>query len=134
MLFCSVFFIVPSSNVSAANYNTDDIAVINNIIDTNGLTLDKSPTDGSTILKGWMSIIIWTSDDTTEKRVTKINVPVSNMTGAMNLSGFTSLKELDCQSNSLTSLDVSSCTPLLKYFTVPTTSCLALIYGEYYDL
>ena len=110
MLFCSVFLIVPSSNVSAANYNTDDIAVINNIIDTNGLTLDKSPTDGSTILKGWMSIIIWTSDDTTEKRVTKINVPVSNMTGAMNLSGLTSLKELVSQSNSVENCDFTALT------------------------
>jgi len=110
VLFCSVFLIVPSSNVSAANYNTDDIAVINNIIDTNGLTLDKSPTDGSTILKGWMSIIIWTSDDTTEKRVTKINVPVSNMTGAMNLSGLTSLKELVSQSNSVENCDFTALT------------------------
>ena len=100
--------------VASDNYNTDDIAVINAIIDKNHLGWDKAPSNGSSIPASWTFAqiggvsggVIW-SGDTTNKRIIELRLSRSGLTGALSLSGLSSLQEFWCYDNDLTSLDVS---------------------------
>ena len=89
------------------DYNVGDIAVINGIIDNNGLTSwTKAPIDGSSVPSGWSPAVKW-STDPTNKRVKELNLYYKGLTGDLNLSGLASLTTLDCGDNYLTSLDVT---------------------------
>ena len=54
--------------------------------------------------------ITW--NDANPKRVKYINFWNNNLTGKLDVSGFTALELLDCDYNQLTQLDVSGCTAL----------------------
>ncbi|MDR2496585.1 MAG: hypothetical protein LBD21_05610 [Tannerellaceae bacterium] len=45
-------------------YNTGDIAVINNIIDKNGLKLTKAATNGYSVPTDWTNIVSWSTGQT----------------------------------------------------------------------
>jgi len=97
-------------------YNPGDIAVINAIIDNNGLKWTKAPADGSSVPNDWWSGfegilyygVNW-SNDSTNKQIIEIRCPNRDLTGNLDLRGLNALEILDCYSNQLTKLDVSSC-------------------------
>jgi len=95
----------------ASVYYYGDIAVMNAIIDNNGLRWPKAPSDGSSIPEEWMVAttggvqrgVVW-SGDAMNKRITRLGLPQLNLSGTLNLSGLTSLRILNCYGNSLTSV------------------------------
>ena len=89
---------------AAPVYNPGDIAVINAIIDNNGLNWTKAPEDGSAIPVGWTGII-W-SDDPIDKRITRLDLYANGLSGEVDVSGLTEMEWLDCGCNELTMLDV----------------------------
>jgi len=92
-------------------YNPGDIAVINKMIDDNGLNWPKAPADGSSVPKRWDSwdevLIIW-SDDVSDKRVIEMSIYLK---GGVNLKGLDFLKSFDCEGR-LDVLDISKNTKL----------------------
>ena len=106
LAFALTAFTAPAT---AQKYNAGDIAVINSIINTNGLKwTPANPADGSVVPEGWTGVT-W-SADATNKRITKLNVYSKGLTGALDVSDLTALVRLICESNQLTSLDVSNLT------------------------
>jgi len=94
-------------------YNPGDIAVINAIIDNNGLQWTKAdPADGSYVPDDWTySIqsgqgIRWTNDEF-NKRIQMLYINQQSLYGSLNVSELTNLFILMCQDNNLTSLDAS---------------------------
>ena len=90
---------------AAGDYNAGDIAVINGIIDNNGLAWTKASADGDTIPADWTGVT-W-SGAATDKRIVQLQVQSKNLTGVLDVSGLDSLTTLYCYDNLLTSLDVS---------------------------
>ena len=91
------------------DYSAGDVAVINAIIDNNGLGWTKDapdswPTSGA-------QYVVWSSV-ATDKRITRLYINNCGLTGALDVSGLTSLAELYCSSNNLDTLDVSGLTGL----------------------
>ncbi|WP_270810237.1 leucine-rich repeat domain-containing protein [Hungatella effluvii] len=90
-----------SSDPNDANkdgYHDGDVAVINAMIDSNGLSATKD--DPAT----W-DFATW--DSSSPKRITVLNLYNKSLTGTLGVSGLTSLTELNCTFNELTALDVS---------------------------
>ena len=108
-LLCGIAIFAASfaaMNGQAQTYNVGDIAVINNIIDSNGLNWTKAnPADGSYIPADWTDCE-WT-DDAANKRIISLNVSEYNLIGLLDVSGLENLKELYCGYNKLTALNVS---------------------------
>jgi len=121
--------------VSAQTYNTGDIAVINAIINNNGLGWTvQIPADGSAVDASWTGVT-W-SADATNKRITalalsnvglngtldvsglaaleRLNCNLNSLTGTLDVSGLTALWDLDCANNSLTGLNISGLTNLSR--------------------
>jgi len=120
MLLCVIaIFAASFTATNAQTYYSGDVAVINAIIENNGLNLPKAnPADGSTIPNEWKSdieggpIIFWSSE-TENKRITGLDVGSDYpLTGALDVSGLTALEWLDCRYSQLTSLNVSGLTAL----------------------
>lgn len=106
-----------SSDVDGdAQYNVQDIAVINSMLSNNwpeGTRPELAPEDGSSVPDSW-TFATW-SDSADGKRITTLNLAERGLTGDLNVSGLTTLEILDCSLNkSLTSLDASGCTSLTK--------------------
>ena len=104
-----------------AIYNPGDIAVINAMIDNNGLKWTKAPADGSSVPADWAIIldgmdiksgVAWL-DDAINKRIIGLSVPNQSLTGDLDVSSLTYLQYLYCYQNQLTSLDVSGLTGLI---------------------
>ncbi len=113
LLAISLSFVLFPSTAFAANYHTGDIAVINSIIDNNGLDLPKAPEpiDGSTYPPEWDDIILeW--DNSAPKRVIKLYLWEKNLTGDLDVSGLSELQYLGCGDNGLDGLNVSDLTNL----------------------
>jgi len=91
-------------------YNTGDIAVINAMIDNNGLSYPKAPEDGSSVPDKWNKVK-W-SDVSENKRIIKFDVYSKGLTGSLDLSGLDELKDLGFQNNKITALDVGENTRL----------------------
>ena len=89
---------------AAGNYHAGDVAVINSIIENNGLTWAPNSPDS------WPKVE-W--DNASPKRIRELSIPFLSLTGALNVSGLTLLIKLDCSGNYLTSLDVSGLTSLI---------------------
>jgi len=87
-----------SGDINKDGYYDDDVAVINAIIDSNGLSATKD--DPAT----W-DFATW--DSSSPKRITVLNLYNKSLTGTLGVSGLTSLTELNCTFNELTALDVS---------------------------
>ena len=92
---------------TAGDFNTGDIAVINAIIDNNGLGWTKdNVADGDTIPVDWTGVI-WSADNT-NKRITSLNIGNKNLTGTLDVSGLSALTDLACNDNQLTALNISA--------------------------
>ena len=107
-MVCVALTLMSTTALAApGDYNTGDIAVINDIIDNNNLSWTKaSPADGSYAPSDWVGVI-WSSD-ATNKRIAELYIRSSNLEGDLDVSGLSALKQLECGRNDLTSLDVSS--------------------------
>jgi len=118
MLLC----LFPLTTAAAVgDYNPGDIAVINAIIENNGLDWPPCPyTDGDlSPAPTWMSSNWWRvewSKDATDKRIVYLNINNLNLTGALNLSGLTGLESLYCRFNDLTELDLTDLTSLRELY------------------
>ena len=99
---------------AAGDYNQGDINVINGMIDGNGLSWIKAPDNGETVDATWMSTnwpgVSWSA--VPDARITVLNVSNKALTGPLNVTALTSLTELNCQNNRLTSLNVSGMSAL----------------------
>ena len=103
------------SGAVGAIYHPGDIAVMNAMIDNNGLQWTKAPTDGSSVPGDWTYWniqgvgefgVIW-SNEATNKRITQLYLSNQSLTGELNVTGLTELTFLWCFTNYLTSLDAS---------------------------
>ena len=83
-------------------YHDGDVAVINAIIENNGLSADKDDPAGW----GTSDIVTWNSE--APKRIIELSLGDGNLEGALNLSGLTALTTLECYRNNLTELDVTN--------------------------
>ncbi|MCL1932332.1 MAG: leucine-rich repeat domain-containing protein [Candidatus Azobacteroides sp.] len=100
----------------AQTYNSGDIAVINNIIDNNGLQWTKAdPADGSSVPDDWTGIY-WSYDVDNNKRITGLYISNQSLTGMLNLSELTGLKYLDVSYNNGISWNLSGCTDLQTFY------------------
>ena len=115
LLAAAAFAFVPNGDAddgnavgAAGEYNAGDVAVINSMIDNNGLAWTKAPADGSSVPDDWVGVS-WTG---TPKRIYSIILNNQGMTGAMVISDCTALFDFDLAFNGLTSLTVSGCTAL----------------------
>ena len=95
---------------AAGDYNASDVAVINAIIDDNGLGWTLAPADGSSIPSDWTGVE-W-STAATGKRVVELDLYFEGLSGKLDVSGLTDLEYLNCNINGLTALDVSKNTKL----------------------
>lgn len=93
--------------LAASDYDPEAVTVINRLIDNNGLKAAKNDPDN------W-SFATW--DTSVPKKLTVLDVSLSNLSGVVDISGLTSLTELYCDNNSLTKLDVSGCAALEALF------------------
>ena len=128
-----MFLTVPVLAQTPGIYNAGDVAVINDMIDNNGLQWTKAdPADGSYISDGWIGAH-W-SDEETGKRIVILDIVNQSLTGDLDVSKLTGLQELLCSSwiimenssdplppyselnneqlNRLTSLNASGCSNL----------------------
>ncbi|MDR2971066.1 MAG: T9SS type A sorting domain-containing protein [Bacteroidales bacterium] len=91
-------------------YNTGDIAVINAVIDNNGLAWEKAPEDGSSVPADWApdfySGVEWTTD-ATNKRIVTFSPYEKDLTGTLNVSGLSNLEILNCAINNLTAINIA---------------------------
>ena len=96
------------------DYDTGDIAVINDMILNNGLGWATADTNGSATagdLTTWTGVT-WVYDGTKE-RIFSLNLRGEGLTGTLTVSGLTALWYLDCSLNQLTGLELSGC-PILE--------------------
>ena len=94
-------------------YDSGDIAVIEGMIDNNGLMWPTAPADanGSWFSSDWPHVV-WDGLYPVS-RITALYVYNEGLTGTLDVSGLTMLRLLYCYDNSLTSLDVSGLTVLV---------------------
>jgi len=93
-------------------YNPGDIAVINTMIDNNGLDWPKAdPADGTYMPEEWESHISW-SWEGIQMRIHGLNIGYMNIAGPLDVSGLAALQWLYCFGNQLTGLHLSGLTEL----------------------
>ena len=107
-----LFALLPATALADPTYHTGDIAVINNMIDNNGLHTDKAPENGSSVPNEWNYFVTWDVDSGTPYRVKELLIDGMNLSGALDARGLTNLQELDCCMNQLSSLNVRGLTNL----------------------
>ncbi|MDR2533434.1 MAG: leucine-rich repeat domain-containing protein [Tannerellaceae bacterium] len=123
----SCFFATPAFPATGQVYNPSDVAVVNAIIEGNGLRWAKAPSDGSSVPADWemrglesaeyvseMAIGVMWSTGKTNRRVIKLYVCNQDLTGRLDVSGLGELKNLDCFNNQLTELNISGLKNLEK--------------------
>lgn len=88
-------------------YSGADIAIINQMIETNGLALAKDDPIGWTKAPYMVS---WDSGN--PRRITRLNLYNQNLTGVLDVTGLTELEWLQCYNNSLTGVQASGLTKL----------------------
>lgn len=136
---CICLTLLPATAFAATIFNKEDIAIINEIIDTHALDWEKAPANGSSVPDDWTYVVCW-SDDATNIRVTELNFDELGLTGSLDVSGLTALEELACYDNELTALNVSGCTALYNlecYYNqlsfLDVSDCTALEYLDCSD-
>ncbi|MDR1718756.1 MAG: hypothetical protein LBR67_01355, partial [Dysgonamonadaceae bacterium] len=96
-----------------AVYNSGDVAVINSMIDNNGLAWTKTgPSNVNSLTSQWTGGTTWSTRQY-DKRITDINLPYQSMTGTLNVSALTELKNLYVNDNQLTGVNVAGNTALV---------------------
>jgi len=90
-------------------FNAGDVAVINAIIDNNGLSWEPAdPADGSNVPPDWDGAVTWSgAPGDSDRRVTGLELSGMELTGAMDISALASLISLSCDDNALTALNIS---------------------------
>jgi Leucine-rich repeat (LRR) protein len=116
----TVFAVQTISAQTAGRYNLGDIAVINDIIENNGLKWTKAElADGSFVPMDWEGVK-W-SDDDTNMHIVNLNIQShfslddqeeGTLSGMLNVSALSYLQYLDCSINKLTSINISGLTRL----------------------
>jgi len=110
-------------------YNPGDIAVINKIIDKNGLNWEKAtPADGSYVPESWAGNLAeeysagidyfgieWSVDEI-NKRITTLYISDLGLTGKLDVTGLTALKWFWCDGNQLAEIRVSGLASLKTLF------------------
>jgi len=101
-----MLFIVamPMSNASP---DPGNVAVINDIIENNGLT-GYAKDD----ISNW-NFVIW---DTNDEYIVELDLSNKSLTGNLDLTGLTSLQYLGCYNNELTTLDLTGLTSLQELY------------------
>ena len=95
------------------DHNADDVAVINGIIDNNGLNWTKAvPADGSYIPANWTGITWSGAPGSTDRRIIELKMNSKNLSGDLDVSRLTALEDLSCHNNYLRKVDVSGLTAL----------------------
>ena len=109
--FSDTFCITIEPESVAPLYNPGDIAVINAIIENNGLNWTKAdPADGSYVPEDWE--VNWSYDET-DRRITGCYIRQESLTGVLDVSGLTSLHTLFFEINQLTITKLNiSCTSI----------------------
>jgi len=98
-----------------AEYNPGDVAVINAIIEKNGLAWEKAdPTGVSPLPSSWAGAIWTESPGSLDRRIRSLNLANQNLMGAMDVSGLAHLMLLTVNNNSLTSINISGLTGLTQ--------------------
>ena len=99
----------------AGTFSPGDIAVINALIDNNGLKWQKAPVNGSSVPNSWNWNVIW-SKDSVGKRIVGLDIWDEAMYGNISLSGLDKLREFWCIYNwRLTGIDISGNTELVEF-------------------
>jgi len=105
----------PGTATDDPKYYPGDIAVINAMIDNNGLPWTKAvPADGSYVPGDWNGIG-W-DYQTKPLRIQKLYLTGLSLTGSLDVSGLTNLYEIHCYYNSLTALNASGLANLQMLF------------------
>ena len=137
------------------DYNSGDIAVINAMIDNNGLDWTKANPIGDAIPGDWQ--VVWSADQT-DKRIVRLfildqsplpitgvldftglselfelTVTDASLTG-LNVSGLINLEELFCHDTGISSLDVSGCAALTNLACDRNMDLSTLTLGIHNDL
>lgn len=91
-----------------SGYAASDIAVINKIIETNGLSGYEKDAPST-----WNFVTFWKTDSSTNKKYAfRINLKNKGLSGTLDVSGMTGLIALDCGGNNLTGLNISGLTSI----------------------
>ncbi len=107
-----LLLLLPSTALAAADdqnndsYHDGDVAVVNNIIDNNGLQAAKDAPES------W-DFVVW--DENEPKRIAALDLCRRNLSGTLDVSGLAQLVYLSCYKNQLTGLRVED---------VPNLECL----------
>lgn len=106
LTLCMVLTLVTTATVYAgdppSNYHRGDVAVINAIIDNNGLSWTRNAPET------WREeLVYWVNG-----RITHLYIDYLGLTGALDLTGLEELRELDFQDNKIESLDIRGLTNL----------------------
>jgi hypothetical protein len=119
-VLCAVF--LNAAWAWGQTYHSGDIAVINSIIDNNGLNWTKAaPEDGSYIPADWLpdeakgTGVHW-SDDADNKRIILLSIGGESLTGILDVSGLDNMQGFSCLTNSLTALNVSNLVNLRELY------------------
>lgn len=121
LALCICLTLLPTA-VFAGNpddYNTGDIGIINAIIAAHTGKTGMTPAnpDGSESPADWKDKVTWSGNaGDTNRRVIRLCLNGKSMTGTLNVSGLTALKELQCTYNQLTGLTLGSLPDLATMF------------------
>lgn len=109
-----------------ANYDTNDVNVINSIIENNGLIAEENKPES------W-DFVTWNGEN--PNRIVVLSLNNKSLVNSLDVSGLSSLQELDCINNNITGLNVSGLSALqtLQCHDNPLTS-LKLSDGNSYKI
>ncbi len=104
-----------TASATPNTFSTDDIAIINGIINANGLDWGEADANGSSVPDAWETKVFWNTS--TPKRVIKLKINFADLTtGSLDVTGLETLEELQCGFNQLTTLKVNNLANLWKLY------------------
>ena len=106
-----LFTIAPTTALATLeDYDPGDVAVINAIIDNNGLIgYTKNDPDN---WSQWGGFVRW--DISTPRRITHLSLGSKNLMGTLDLTELTNLEYLNCSANNLSALNLIELTNLTE--------------------
>jgi len=97
-------YLAVSANLYAQKYHPADVAVINALIENNGLN-EKTDNPAS-----WWSFAFWNKGN--PKQIIRLNLINRGLSGIADFTGLTQLEMLHCSNNNLSELNVTNCSNL----------------------
>jgi Leucine-rich repeat (LRR) protein len=89
-----------TAHAAPGDYNPGDIAVINDLIDNNGLNLPECPYVNGDVSPTWMRNnwpgVTWTNTSGAGARIIELNIPGGSLQGVLELNNLSNLIRLDC--------------------------------------